>query len=340
MENSELVFAFAQNDTLFPASEEQRFFYLNSRLPVDSTSMAGHVAVTGRSVNIADAHALAPSLPFAFNGGFDRATGYRTRSVLTLPLCDREGQMLGVLQLINCQQGGQVVPFSQAMQEQVEALAQTAIIPMQQILAFTNNELRRQLSFYESLFNALPNPVFAQNDKANFVNKAYERFFGMEGNAPAADAPAGAGHDEHYETEYATHDGPRNALYWSRAIALPTGEKAFVGQVVDISRLKRLENELAAKVAELEAERQRLDRQLNLVEYDAFVEGLATLTRAERQVFDLYAAGHTAEELPGLLHILVNTLKTHNRNIYSKLNVSSYKELMVFVRMMDARGGR
>ena len=36
----------------------------------------------------------------------------------------------------------------------------------------------------------------------------------------------------------------------------------------------------------------------------------------------------------------INTIRTHNRNIYSKLYVSSYKEMMVYIRMMTNKDGQ
>ncbi|MGN1038482.1 MAG: helix-turn-helix transcriptional regulator, partial [Mailhella sp.] len=57
----------------------------------------------------------------------------------------------------------------------------------------------------------------------------------------------------------------------------------------------------------------------------------------ERQVFELYVKGKTSQEVALLLSLSINTIRTHNRNIYSKLNVSSYKELMVYIRMMTSQ---
>lgn len=65
-----------------------------------------------------------------------------------------------------------------------------------------------------------------------------------------------------------------------------------------------------------------------------FVERIPTLTKAETAVFDLYAEGHTAKEIAELLFLSINTIKTHTKRIYAKLNVSSRKELLLYARMM------
>ena len=61
------------------------------------------------------------------------------------------------------------------------------------------------------------------------------------------------------------------------------------------------------------------------------------MSKAERLVFALYIKGQKSSEIAANLHLSINTIRTHNRNIYAKLNVSSYKELMVYIRMMTAK---
>ena len=65
------------------------------RLPSDA-GLAGHAATTGDVVNITDAYQ-----DHRFNAAFDKKTGYRTRSVLCMPVFDREGRVAGVTQAIN-----------------------------------------------------------------------------------------------------------------------------------------------------------------------------------------------------------------------------------------------
>lgn len=59
-----------------------------------------------------------------------------------------------------------------------------------------------------------------------------------------------------------------------------------------------------------------------------FVSGIDHLTPTERAIYDAYIARATTKEVLANLNIKENTLKYHNRNIYSKLNVSSRKELL------------
>ena len=63
--------------------------------------MAGFVALTGETLNIPDVYRIPPEAPYQFNASFDRQAGYRSTSMLVVPLTDTEGQVLGVLQFIN-----------------------------------------------------------------------------------------------------------------------------------------------------------------------------------------------------------------------------------------------
>lgn len=78
--------------------------------------------------------------------------------------------------------------------------------------------------------------------------------------------------------------------------------------------------------------------QLTQEQYRQFEERLLTLSNAERRIFDLYIEGHDAKEICKLLYISINTLKTHNRRIYTKMNVSSRVELLKYCN--ELMGGR
>ena len=69
---------------------------------------------------------------------------------------------------------------------------------------------------------------------------------------------------------------------------------------------------------------------LSQEQYIQFEERLMTLSNAERRIFNLYIEGHDAKEICKMLYISINTLKTHNRRIYTKMNVSSRVELLKY----------
>ncbi|WP_309733982.1 HD domain-containing phosphohydrolase [Chamaesiphon sp. OTE_75_metabat_556] len=90
-----LLFRAAQNDSLPNMS-----FQL-ATIPLNPESLAGYVATTGESLNIPDAYAIGDNMPYKFDRHFDREFAYRTVSVLVLPMQNRDGETIGVLQLID-----------------------------------------------------------------------------------------------------------------------------------------------------------------------------------------------------------------------------------------------
>lgn len=98
-----LVFGYVQNDTFFHESSvhNKYLYYQHSAIPINESSIAGYVAMTGRPLRIADVYRLPPDAPYRFNNSFDLKTGYRTVSILAVPLRIHEGEIIGVMQLIN-----------------------------------------------------------------------------------------------------------------------------------------------------------------------------------------------------------------------------------------------
>ncbi|OGU66512.1 MAG: hypothetical protein A3C56_03005 [Ignavibacteria bacterium RIFCSPHIGHO2_02_FULL_56_12] len=83
------------------------------RLPV-GRGIAGTVAASGESLRIDDAY-----LDPRFNPEFDARSGYRTRSILCLPVRNKDGRTIGVLQLLNKREG----VFTQEDEELISALS-------------------------------------------------------------------------------------------------------------------------------------------------------------------------------------------------------------------------
>ena len=125
--SDQLEFALAQNDAI-DVSEIART-YLGHRLKIDTRSLAGFVAHTGRGLNIPDSHHLTPGTPFRINRDFDAASGYTTASILALPLTCPDGEVVGVLELINrLDPAGGRVPFPDKDSAALASLATLAAV--------------------------------------------------------------------------------------------------------------------------------------------------------------------------------------------------------------------
>jgi len=131
-----LRFALAQNDAIAVPFAE-------STLPLDDASIAGFVARSGRALNLPDVRHLRPDAPYGFDAGFDERHGYRTRSVLAVPLRTPDGRVTGVLQLINRRRlvlpdgaitafvRSEVVPFESSNEELARSLAAQAAVALE-----------------------------------------------------------------------------------------------------------------------------------------------------------------------------------------------------------------
>ncbi len=175
-EDRSLKFEIMRNDTLNIAmggatGVEIPFYpiYLFGKdgKPVN-TMVAAYAVNHDTSVNIADAYSQEV---FDFSGtkAFDKKTGYRSQSFLTVPMKNHENEVIGVLQLINAKDldTGNIVAFSESDQRLAESLASQAAI------ALTNRLLINHL---EDLFESFINLINAAiDDKSPYTGGHCER---------------------------------------------------------------------------------------------------------------------------------------------------------------------
>jgi HD-GYP domain-containing protein (c-di-GMP phosphodiesterase class II) len=115
------------------------------------TMIAAYAALMHRTVNIADAY-IEEGFDFSGTRNFDKRTGYRSTSFLTVPMKNHEGDIIGVLQLLNATDPatGCVTTFNDEDQRLAESLASQAAI------ALTNRLLIQQLEIlFESLIELI-----------------------------------------------------------------------------------------------------------------------------------------------------------------------------------------
>ncbi len=149
----QLRFKLTQNDSVqFPFSEHT--------LPLTEDSMAGYCAVHGEVIELADAYRVPKARPFRFNATFDEQAGYRTRSLITLPMRNGKGEVLGVLQLINCKRNAKaLLTDSSAVRRWVHQFPERAVrlglsLASQAAVAYENSKLYRDI---ENLFDGFVN---------------------------------------------------------------------------------------------------------------------------------------------------------------------------------------
>ncbi|MFZ5453048.1 MAG: GAF and HD-GYP domain-containing protein [Thermodesulfobacteriota bacterium] len=113
VENGVLNFSFLHNDRLF-SSACKKLIYTTHTLPLDHRSIAGYTACTGQPLVIDDVYEIPPSRPYTFNRYFDDASGYRTKSMIVLPLKTSRDRIVGVMEIINAlDERGKAIPFTE-----------------------------------------------------------------------------------------------------------------------------------------------------------------------------------------------------------------------------------
>jgi HD-GYP domain-containing protein (c-di-GMP phosphodiesterase class II) len=132
----QLRFKLAQNDTVAVPFREVA-------MDINEKSIAGYVALTGEIVNIQDAYNLPADVPYSINRKFDEDSGYRTKSILAVPIRNQKDKIIAVLQLINAKRefsarldsydavDQQVLPYTPRQQEIVQSLAGQAAVALE-----------------------------------------------------------------------------------------------------------------------------------------------------------------------------------------------------------------
>jgi signal transduction histidine kinase/CheY-like chemotaxis protein len=130
-------------------------------LPVSPKSLAGHVALSGEILHVDDAYALPADGPYRFNPEVDALAGYRTKSMLVLPMKTPGGEIIGVLELINGKRESgrpfasteaierDALPYSEASRNLAASLASQAAV------ALSNSNLFRELTRRQGRLEAL-----------------------------------------------------------------------------------------------------------------------------------------------------------------------------------------
>ncbi len=149
-DEDQLNFVYTQNDTLqSQLAEGEKLIFSTFTIPIDDKSISGYVASTGEALNLPDVYNLSPDVSYSFSRQFDDASGYKTTSVLTIPLKTTKGKVLGILQIINAQDDdGNVIPFSKDDEKIMYHFAGIAAIALERA-KLTRSIIMRMISMAE-----------------------------------------------------------------------------------------------------------------------------------------------------------------------------------------------
>ena len=156
------------------------------RLP-KTAGIAGAVYTSGQSVNIPYAYA-----DLRFNPSFDRQTGFFTRSILCVPVANKQGKIIGVTQCLN-RRGG---PFTQEDEQRLKAFTAQVAVALENAKLF--NDVQNMKNYNEGVLQSMTNGVVTldEDGKISTCNAQGLRIFEAPATAivghKAADFFAGA----------------------------------------------------------------------------------------------------------------------------------------------------
>ena len=132
------------------------------RLP-NTAGIAGAVFTSQETVNIPYAYA-----DLRFNPGFDKQTGYFTRSILCVPIINKDGKCIGCTQSLNKKGGG----FTDEDESRLKAFTQQVAIALENAKLF--EDVAKERAYNQSMLTSMSNAVITINDEGNIItcNKA------------------------------------------------------------------------------------------------------------------------------------------------------------------------
>lgn len=149
-DGDELKFSYTQNDTLQRRlGPGKKLIYSTFSIPINNMSIAGYVAKNCKAVNIPDVYQINSTVPYSFDSKFDRLSDYKSRSMLTVPMTNQRGDVLGVMQIINAQDDhGNIIPFSTFDESLIMHFSTSAALALERA-QMTRNIILRMISMAE-----------------------------------------------------------------------------------------------------------------------------------------------------------------------------------------------
>ncbi|MCB9073475.1 MAG: GAF domain-containing protein [Bdellovibrionaceae bacterium] len=151
----------------------------NGIIEINKKSVAGYCALSKKSINISDCYDLPADTPYRFNPQFDQDKDYHTKSLLTVPMVTSQGQVRGVIQIVN-----KLTP------EGVEHLNKD-VLAQEEIIPFTANDEELMQVFASQAAVAIENAQLTEN-----IENLFESFVHASVKAIEARDPTTSGHSD------------------------------------------------------------------------------------------------------------------------------------------------
>jgi HD-GYP domain-containing protein (c-di-GMP phosphodiesterase class II) len=303
------------------------FDFSRKKLGVDEKSIVGRAVITREPINIPDLYRLDEDNPYGFRHDrtFDTQTGYRTRSMLTVPMINQQDDVIGCIQLINKKRNPtaklqsvedfdrEVVPFDQRSVDLCLTLASQAGISLENALLYDD------------------------------IQKLFESFVQASVTAIESRDPTTAGHSQRVatltvglaETLDRVDDGPYKGVHFTED---DLRQIRYAGLLHDFGKVGVRENVLvkAKKLYESERDRvlQRFDYIRKSIQEETSERKLRTALERSREEF-LAEAGAADAELATRLRELDDYVA-----FILKANEPTVLDSGGFERLVDIAGRR
>ncbi|MGI6705038.1 MAG: GAF domain-containing sensor histidine kinase [Clostridia bacterium] len=153
-----LQFVIAKNNSM-PISFEA------STCPISWESIYGYTLLTGQPLRIDDAYHIPKDYRYRHNPSYDQMTGYKTRSILSIPMKDHQDRILGIIQLINKKIKGKIIPYDVKDEMIVYSLAGQAAVALENILLYRDMEdLLRSYKFQNTELQRLSGKILKAHE--------------------------------------------------------------------------------------------------------------------------------------------------------------------------------
>ncbi len=172
LDGDSLRFRILRNDTLHTYSGGDGTLPDLPPVPLAPENVCARALLEGRSIHVADVTS-SPDYDFSGSARYDAMTGYRTRSMLAVPMRNRAGENLGVLQLINATDAdGNIQPFADEMTLVLESVASQAAITIQNV---------RYIREIQELFRSFVRAMSCAVDERSPYNGSHTRHMAAYG---------------------------------------------------------------------------------------------------------------------------------------------------------------
>ncbi|HBD94552.1 MAG TPA: HD family phosphohydrolase [Spirochaetia bacterium] len=301
--------------------------YSKFKMPINDKSLAGFVVHTGKSLNIEDVYTIPENLPYGFNSSFDIKNGYRTKSMLVVPMINHKQKIIGALQLINRKKDREikldslekintsVIDFDHKCELLIRSLGSQATISIE-----TSGLYRELHMLFESFMTASVNAVESRDPStAGHSRRVSKLSVAIANHINMSDSPAFQ--NIHFSIE--------DLLAIKYAGLLHDFGKIGINEKILLKAKKLFDEEIHI-----------INSRLEIFQYTLYFEGNKTLNNIFDTVHEYRDAIMIANEPGKLTEKIIDILETEHKTFIKTLDEREEKIIndLEYNKLVNSRG--